>query len=34
MIKKMSRKDSRTIRQKRVRRKVKGTEARPRLLCY
>ena len=31
MIKKMSRKDSRTIRRKRVRRKVKGTEARPRL---
>ena len=34
MIKKVSRKDARTTRQKRVRAKIKGTEARPRLCVY
>lgn len=34
MIKKVSRNDARATRQKRVRAKIKGTEARPRLCVY
>lgn len=34
MIKKVSRKDARSTRQKRVRAKVKGTESKPRLCVY
>lgn len=34
MIKKISRKESRTVRQKRVRATVKGTAARPRLCVF
>ena len=34
MIKKVNRAETRKIRQKRVRAKVKGTEAKPRLCVY